>query len=187
MPADEGKRWQYTRSRPCRSCHWLRSGWLAELSTWRWVFRSTTISCGIIQLFGLYYLDESRSFPAFLSPLCSSSWYHSVRVGVAEAQGTCDKDGTRIGSGEGRAKDSADHISDTKRRRGVCYDFSTFAHYLLTSPRVERVSRTLASPPLFAQEPIVQLFGLYLACYTASSTVSFMFTGMPYVDVLTQA
>lgn len=39
----------------------VAGGWIAEKSTWRWVFRSTSIADAIIQLFGLYFLQESES------------------------------------------------------------------------------------------------------------------------------
>ncbi|KAA1478671.1 MFS polyamine transporter [Dentipellis sp. KUC8613] len=37
----------------------IAGGWIAERSTWRWVFWSTTIVDGAIQLFGLFYLKET--------------------------------------------------------------------------------------------------------------------------------
>ncbi|EXV00990.1 MFS transporter [Metarhizium robertsii] len=37
----------------------VAGGWIAERTTWRWVFYSTTIACGIIQVFGLFFLQET--------------------------------------------------------------------------------------------------------------------------------
>ncbi|KAK2595915.1 hypothetical protein QQS21_006510 [Conoideocrella luteorostrata] len=37
----------------------VAGGWIAEKTTWRWVFYSTTIACGIIQVFGLFFLQET--------------------------------------------------------------------------------------------------------------------------------
>ena len=37
----------------------IGGGWIAERTTWRWVFYSTTIACGLIQLCGLFFLQET--------------------------------------------------------------------------------------------------------------------------------
>ncbi|KAI0055615.1 MFS polyamine transporter [Artomyces pyxidatus] len=37
----------------------IAGGWIAERSTWRWVFRSTTIADGVVQFFGLFFLQET--------------------------------------------------------------------------------------------------------------------------------
>lgn len=37
----------------------IAGGWIAERTTWRWVFYSTTIACGVIQTAGLYWLRET--------------------------------------------------------------------------------------------------------------------------------
>lgn len=37
----------------------IAGGWIAERTTWRWVFYSTTIACGIIQAAGLFFLQET--------------------------------------------------------------------------------------------------------------------------------
>lgn len=37
----------------------IAGGWVAEKTTWRWVFWSTTIACGLIQAVGLVYLRET--------------------------------------------------------------------------------------------------------------------------------
>ncbi|KHN97893.1 Major facilitator superfamily domain, general substrate transporter [Metarhizium album ARSEF 1941] len=37
----------------------VAGGWIAERTTWRWVFYSTTVACGIIQVFGLFFLQET--------------------------------------------------------------------------------------------------------------------------------
>lgn len=38
----------------------ITGAWVAEKSTWRWVFWSTTIIDAVILCFGLLYLDESE-------------------------------------------------------------------------------------------------------------------------------
>lgn len=48
----------------------IAGAWIAQTSTWRWVFRSTTIADAVVQLFGLFFLRESPSsviFPQHLS------------------------------------------------------------------------------------------------------------------------
>lgn len=37
----------------------VAGGWVAEKTTWRWVFYATTIACGVIQVFGIFFLSES--------------------------------------------------------------------------------------------------------------------------------
>ncbi|KAH6607853.1 mfs multidrug transporter [Trichoderma cornu-damae] len=37
----------------------IAGGWVAERTTWRWVFYSTTIACGAIQVAGLFFLQET--------------------------------------------------------------------------------------------------------------------------------
>lgn len=37
----------------------IAGGWIAERTTWRWVFYSTTIVCGVIQVAGLFFLQET--------------------------------------------------------------------------------------------------------------------------------
>ncbi|EIW85967.1 MFS polyamine transporter [Coniophora puteana RWD-64-598 SS2] len=37
----------------------IAGGWIAEYSTWRWVFWSSSIVDGVIQVFGLFYLQET--------------------------------------------------------------------------------------------------------------------------------
>lgn len=37
----------------------IAGGWIAERTTWRWVFYSTTIACAIVQVAGLFFLQET--------------------------------------------------------------------------------------------------------------------------------
>ncbi|KAG6289909.1 hypothetical protein E4U09_004695 [Claviceps aff. purpurea] len=37
----------------------VAGGWIAEKTTWRWVFYSTTIACGLVQMLGLLCLQET--------------------------------------------------------------------------------------------------------------------------------
>ncbi|KND90374.1 putative transporter [Tolypocladium ophioglossoides CBS 100239] len=37
----------------------IAGGWIAERTSWRWVFYSTTIACGVIQTVGLFFLQET--------------------------------------------------------------------------------------------------------------------------------
>lgn len=37
----------------------IAGGWIAERTSWRWVFYSTTIACGVIQAAGLFFLQET--------------------------------------------------------------------------------------------------------------------------------
>lgn len=43
----------------------VAGGWIAERSSWRWVFYSTSILCGVFQLGGLFWLQETYA-PAVL-------------------------------------------------------------------------------------------------------------------------
>ena len=40
----------------------IAGGWIAEKSTWRWVFWSTSIAAFLVQLLGLWTLKESTCF-----------------------------------------------------------------------------------------------------------------------------
>lgn len=44
----------------------IAGGWIAELTTWRWVFYSTTIVCGLIQTLAWFFLRETYA-PILLS------------------------------------------------------------------------------------------------------------------------
>ncbi|KIJ49828.1 hypothetical protein M422DRAFT_27552 [Sphaerobolus stellatus SS14] len=37
----------------------LTGSWVAQLASWRWIFWSTSIVCGTVQIFGLFYLRET--------------------------------------------------------------------------------------------------------------------------------
>ncbi|UNI22045.1 hypothetical protein JDV02_007970 [Purpureocillium takamizusanense] len=37
----------------------IAGGWIAERTSWRWVFYSTTIACGVVQAAGLLFLQET--------------------------------------------------------------------------------------------------------------------------------
>ncbi|KAL7926309.1 major facilitator superfamily domain-containing protein [Trichoderma austrokoningii] len=37
----------------------IAGGWVADRTTWRWVFYSTTIACGVIQTAGVFFLQET--------------------------------------------------------------------------------------------------------------------------------
>ncbi|KAM0257509.1 hypothetical protein ACHAQJ_004323 [Trichoderma viride] len=37
----------------------IAGGWVTDRTTWRWVFYSTTIACGVIQTAGLFFLQET--------------------------------------------------------------------------------------------------------------------------------
>lgn len=43
----------------------IAGGWIAERTSWRWVFYSTTIACGLIQAVGMLFLQETYA-PALL-------------------------------------------------------------------------------------------------------------------------
>lgn len=40
----------------------IAGAWIAQKSTWRWVFWATTIADGVVQCLGLFYLRESKYF-----------------------------------------------------------------------------------------------------------------------------
>ena len=45
----------------------IAGAWIAQETTWRWVFRSSTIADALVQLIGLWFLKESESSEYSLS------------------------------------------------------------------------------------------------------------------------
>lgn len=43
----------------------IAGAWIAQETTWRWVFRSSTIGDAIVQVIGLFFLKESEYPPVF--------------------------------------------------------------------------------------------------------------------------
>ncbi|OSX67243.1 hypothetical protein POSPLADRAFT_1127181 [Postia placenta MAD-698-R-SB12] len=117
----------------------VAGGWISQLSTWRWVFRSTSIAAFVIQLFGIVYLQET------LAPALLQKKAKAVRKQLDE---------------EGGRSYSVTHVDKSDHRWG------------------EIMQKALVRPfVLFAQEPIIQLFGLYLAF--VYGTIYLVFTTLP--------
>ncbi|KAF7760102.1 hypothetical protein Agabi119p4_10778 [Agaricus bisporus var. burnettii] len=102
-------------------------GWIAMRSTWRWVFWSTSIIDVIVQLAGLYYLNES------FAPFLLGKKAKTLRASLLERNE--------------RAKEVRT-VYETKGSRQWKHIFRV----ALTRPFA-----------LFAFEPIIQLFGIYMA------------------------
>lgn len=92
--------------------------------------------------------------------------FHSVCAGAVEAQGAQDQKGARGRPGEGGTKGREDGVPGAEGRHEVCR-FLVLCDSVLTMPACswkEFLLRALCRPfVLFAQEPIIQLFGVYLA------------------------
>lgn len=58
----------------------VAGGWIAQLTSWRWVFWSTTIACGVIQALGLVFVRETYA-PVIL---------HRKRVRLVRETGNAD-------------------------------------------------------------------------------------------------
>ncbi|RPD59300.1 MFS polyamine transporter [Lentinus tigrinus ALCF2SS1-7] len=101
-------------------------GWIAERSTWRWVFWSTSIAAGVIQIVGIFTLKES------FGPVLLDRKAKKIRANL-DAEN----------SGEVRTM-----FQKTAKKRN-------YRHFFFVS-----ICRPFI---LSVQEPIVQLFGLYLA------------------------
>jgi len=38
----------------------IAGAWIVEKVSWRWIFWSSSMACGVVQIFGLIFLQESR-------------------------------------------------------------------------------------------------------------------------------
>ncbi|PCH33985.1 MFS polyamine transporter [Wolfiporia cocos MD-104 SS10] len=129
----------------------VAGGWIAERSTWRWVFWSTTIAAIVIQIFGLFMLQETYA-PILLQQ----------RAKRIRKQMDAEK-------GENRQVRTAYQNGDVS--------LAEFIRKALVRPFV-----------LFAQEPIIQLIGLYLAfiygvIYLVLTTIPGIFTYVYHENV----
>lgn len=106
----------------------VAGGWIAEKSTWRWVFWSASIADGMIQCFGIYFLAET--YPPVL--------LH-------------------------RRADILRKAMDTEKGKKQYREIRT--PFEVQERHWKRLmARTLGRPfKLFALEPILQLFGTYIA------------------------
>ncbi|KIM73432.1 hypothetical protein PILCRDRAFT_829167 [Piloderma croceum F 1598] len=104
----------------------VTGAWIAERSTWRWVFWSTSIVDAVIQVFGFFYLDES------FAPLLLERKANKIRKTLDTEKGQHKNIRTVFQSNDRHWK-------------------RIFAKALV---------RPFA---IFAHEPIVQLFGIYMA------------------------
>ncbi|KAI0964038.1 hypothetical protein AcW1_000955 [Taiwanofungus camphoratus] len=123
----------------------IAGGWIAEKSTWRWVFRATTITACVVQFFGLFLLRET------FAPLLL----------------------------ERKAKTIQKQMDAEKGDRPVRTVFQTEDRHWR-----QLFARSLFRPfALFVQEPIIQLFGLYMAfvygiTYLVLTTIPDIFTNI---------
>ncbi|PSS22698.1 hypothetical protein PHLCEN_2v2995 [Hermanssonia centrifuga] len=118
----------------------IAGAWIAQTSTWRWVFRSTTIADAVVQLFGLFFLRETYA------PVLLERKAQKIRKDM-----DAEKGGPRV----------VRTVFQTADRSWK-----------------ELIVRSLLRPfILFAQEPIIQLFGVYLAF--VYGTVYLVLTNIP--------
>ncbi|KAF8623256.1 hypothetical protein AX17_007502 [Amanita inopinata Kibby_2008] len=101
--------------------------WIAERSTWRWVFWSTSIVDVVIQISGLFYLQET------FAPLLLERKANKLRQ-------------------------SMDIEKAAEKNIRTIYDKEESRHWK------QIFTRAMTRPfLLFALEPVIQLFGLYMA------------------------
>ncbi|PPQ70272.1 hypothetical protein CVT26_014561 [Gymnopilus dilepis] len=120
-------------------------GWIAERSTWRWVFWSTSIVDVMVQISGLFFLKESRSSSRIYSAI---NQYLTSRP-TAYAPYLLEQRAASI-----RA-DLASKGSRTTVRTVFDGTDRTWQHIF-----AKAMTRPFA---LFAREPIIQLLGCYMA------------------------
>ena len=65
----------------------IAGGWIAERSTWRWVFWSTSIAAFLVQIVGLWTLKESTYLVVIDYRCCRLKHLHSLRPHLARTQG----------------------------------------------------------------------------------------------------
>ncbi|CAL1711150.1 unnamed protein product [Somion occarium] len=121
----------------------IAGAFIAQTTTWRWVFWSSTIADGIVQLFGLWFLQET--YPPVL-----------LERKAAKIRKQMDS--------EKRLYTSFRTVYQSKGGRSW------------EEPFTEALIRPFI---LFAQEPIIQLFGLYLAL--SYGTVYLTITTLPQI------
>ena len=69
----------------------VAGGWIAERSTWRWVFWSTSIAAGLVGILGILTLPESECIlQNGLFVLTLTSPPYSFRAGFASKEGEQD-------------------------------------------------------------------------------------------------
>ncbi|TFY69980.1 hypothetical protein EVJ58_g103 [Rhodofomes roseus] len=129
----------------------VAGGWIAERSTWRWVFWATTIVAALIQLCGLIFLKETYA------PILLEQKAAGIRKGMDPEKGNVREVRTAQSTG--------------KQNMGALWRKS------LTRPFI-----------MFAQEPIIQLFGLYMAfiygvIYLVLTTIPAIFSNVYHEDV----
>ncbi|KAF7979418.1 hypothetical protein HWV62_42544 [Athelia sp. TMB] len=105
----------------------IAGAWIAERSTWRWVFRSTTIADAFIQVIGLVFLRETYA-PVLLA-----------------------RKAKRMSKTADAEKANTQPLRTIYQKQGII-------------SWKERMSKAVFRPfVMFWQEPILQVFGVYLA------------------------
>ncbi|KAI0050075.1 MFS general substrate transporter [Auriscalpium vulgare] len=104
----------------------IAGAWIAERSTWRWVFYSTTIADAVVQAMGLLFLRETYA------PRLLQYKAQRIRLGMDEEKANRVKVRTVF--------ETADRTPRALFRKAIVRAFV-----------------------LFGTEPIVQLFGIYMA------------------------
>ncbi|TFY74084.1 hypothetical protein EWM64_g9928 [Hericium alpestre] len=153
----------------------IAGGWIAEKSTWRWVFWSTTIADAVVQGFGLIYLRETYA-PILLEwktrrlrkelGLSASDKNPSSTLSKSEKQSPSD-DEKDVEKGQQRQNIVLRTVYSTAER-----NWSEFIKHALFRPFL-----------MWVYEPIVQLLGLYMAfvyglMYLFITTIPGIFEGV---------
>ena len=56
----------------------IAGAWVAEKSNWQWVFWSTSIFEGLVQILALFYLKESTYFDFAISKVTECPWFQHM-------------------------------------------------------------------------------------------------------------
>ncbi|KAF9269443.1 MFS polyamine transporter [Marasmius fiardii PR-910] len=119
----------------------VAGGWIAEKTSWRWVFWSTSIADALVFVLGLFLLQETYG------PILLERKAHQLAKAFSN---DFEKGGQ--------------HRHDYPSKNGAQRRFRTAYEGSLDRSLHGIVSKALSRPfMLFIREPILQLFGLYLS------------------------
>ncbi|EIN05407.1 MFS general substrate transporter [Punctularia strigosozonata HHB-11173 SS5] len=138
----------------------IAGAWIAEKSTWRWVFWSTSIMDGAIQCLGLIYLQETY-VPVLLERKAAK--IRKEMYGHSSQKKLDAEDAEKVGPKRRRVR---------TKFEGVDRTWKVIFQRALTRPFL-----------LFAREPIIQLLGVYMAfiygtLYLFLTTIPDIFQGI---------
>lgn len=183
----------------------VTGAWIAERTTWRWVFWSTSIFTCVVQALGLIFLQETyepillaRKAQRIRKAFANGDAENAIQNGSSKSgEKDAEKDVPSAPSSvpsptASRTEDSKQN--DTTRSTEVPQTTPGHPRTVLTKyelkPRspVQHVLHALVRPfALFIYEPIVQLLGVYMAFvygifYLYLTVIPSIFEGAPYSE-----